>query len=151
MYGFSESDRVLKKPQYTIWRQPLVVAVELRGELADAMSDEWRTAVSTEFERGGYPRFYAMDARTVEPDSTMAARYRSAVFVKRSLEKLEWAVVLISGARLLVVVRTVLRLGGMGNCSLVESETEFNAAIDHMKNGRRPTLASAVRASVGSE
>lgn len=148
MYGFDDTHVILSKKQYTLWRRPLVVGLELRGVLSDAVSDAWRADVADEFARGGYPRFYAMDARSVEPESTMAARYRTAVFVKESLQKLEWAVVHIASAKSLVVVRTVLRVVGLGNCSLVEAESDFHAAIDEMRNGRRPALAPAVTGSL---
>lgn len=140
MYGFDETHLIVRTPPYTLWRRPALVGLELRGLLDDAASDGWRRAVGDEFKRAGYPRFYAMDARTVRAESSIAARYRSAVFVRESLQALEWAVVYVASAQALVVVRAVLRLAGLGNCTLVGTEPEFDRAIDEMRAGRAPKV-----------
>lgn len=137
MYGFGDAERVARGEHYTIWRAPSVLFIHVSGEIDDARSAGWQRALQAEYDRGGYPRFAAMDATGVDPSNSMQSRFRTAQWVRTSFANIEQGAVLV-GVRPgpLVVVRAVLRIVGLEKIALFTDRAELQRAIDDFRAGR---------------
>jgi hypothetical protein len=113
MYGFTDGDIVEKTELYTIWRVSEVVCIRVVGVVDDEKSERWRSGLTSYLERTGYPRFAALDSTGSDAQNSLRSRLSSATFGRNLARRLEWGAVLTgSGSGPLVVVRTVLRVGG---------------------------------------
>ena len=141
MDGFTDADVVTRTPRYTIWRQHHLMGMLVDGVVDDAASVAWRTALADAFATHGHPRFFAMDVSGVDPQNSMAGRFKTAGFVREHLKKLEFAVLCTAGASgPLVVVRATLRVAGMRNIMLCNDRRRFAMALEMMRRGHAPSL-----------
>jgi hypothetical protein len=146
MYGFTDGDIVEKTELYTIWRVSEVVCIRVVGVVDDEKSERWRSGLTSYLERTGYPRFAALDSTGSDAQNSLRSRLSSATFGRNLARRLEWGAVLTgSGSGPLVVVRTVLRVGGMPNVYIYQSVPEFTAAMDACRAGRRPPRWSSLQ------
>lgn len=139
MFGFSDAERVAVGEFWTIWRCPTTVFMCVTGFIDDERSAAWQRAMQAEYDRAGYPRFAAMEVSTVEPTNSMASRFRSAQWIRKTLEHLEHGSVL-TGARPgpLVVSRAVLRIVGLSNIAVLTEPEALHRTIDAYRQGRQP-------------
>lgn len=139
MYGFKDPEVIAREAGVTLWRANDTMLIQVVGQFDDAGSDLWRSLATQDFVRQQYPRFIAVDFSRSDPHNSMAARYRSAAFVRETMKRIEYGVVL-SGASAgpTVVVRAVLRALGLPNLELMTSEPDFTDAIASMRRGARP-------------
>ncbi len=141
MQGFTKREVVQETEAFTVWRSGTLVAVELRGLLDDAVSEGWRAGVLLAIERGGQPRFIAVDFSRSDPQNSMASRFRSMAFAREQAQRAEDVVVFTgerSGPR--VVVRAVLRAMGLANVHMAASEEAYATAVERMREGKRPLI-----------
>jgi hypothetical protein len=144
MHGFEPADVVEQSAQYTIWRQPLLAGIKVLGRVDDRLSDRWREAVLAEFDKRGWPRYFALDSSDSDPVNSIASRLRTAAFVRDGARRVQWTGVLTTAkAGPLVVVRTVLRVVGVSNVALFTAPVEFRRALDEARVGIRPRLGES--------
>ena len=142
MDGFEALEAVGKGDQFTIWRMPSLVAMQVVGSIDDTGSEHWQAALTREFAARGYPRFYAMDVSKVDASLSIAGRYRTVDFVRRTLHKVEWATLLARGSPgPVLVVRAMLRVVSMPNITLCVNERVFRQQVDAMRSGEVPPMA----------
>lgn len=140
MFGYSDAERVAVGDYWIIFRCPTTVFMRVTGVIDDARSEGWQRALQAEFDRAGYPRFCAMEVSTVEPTNSMASRFRSAQWIRKTLERIEHGCVL-TGARPgpLVVSRAVLRIVGLSNITVLTETEQLQHALDAYRNGQTPS------------
>lgn len=118
---------------YRIGCSERLVVVQLRGEIGDAESDAWRSAAQADFDAHGTPAFGFVDVRDVTPTSTLAARMRSAAFLRRCAQSMTCIAIVVS-EKSSFTIKTVLRVAGMGNVHFVESD-DADAVLAKLRDG----------------
>jgi hypothetical protein len=138
-FGFHQSEIVAKEDFMTIWRQPGIIAVRLRGEVDDRASHTWRAAVTAEVQLRGLPRFVAFDMYDCDPQSSMASRFQVASYVRDLMRRSEWAAILMPRAvGASVVVRLVMSIAGIPNVSVAPTKPAYWDLLEAMRKGERP-------------
>ncbi len=138
MHSFLPNELCARTEFFRLWRHRQLIGLQLWGPIDDAASLAWRTAVYSECEVGGWPRFFAVDLRQVDPQNSLLGRFQTASTGKIFLSKIEWMYALTGGSPgPLVVIRTVLRVIGAHNLSLLTSEADFHRAIEAARQGQR--------------
>lgn len=139
MHGFEQRLLVKRGAFWSLYRDGATTFMLVEGEIDDTRSAEWQQAAQAHFDAHGYPRFHTMDVSGVNPVNSMSGRARTASFIRRSLERLEYSVVLTTmSAGPLVVCRAILRVVGMPNIQLLSDERAFEATLRDMRAGRNP-------------
>ena len=135
MLGFTNDEVVASGEFWTIWRCPTTVFMQVRGFTNDARTEEWLSALQREYDKR-YPRFAAMEVSTVEPESSMAQRFKAAKQIRGWFQVIEQGA-LLTGARPgpLVVSRAVLRLTGMSNILLYTEVADFERHVRDFRQG----------------
>jgi hypothetical protein len=138
VFGFRDEELVSRADFYRIWRGPNTVLMQVTGPIDDARSEQWQAALQGEYDRGGYPRFAAMEVSGVEPSNSMQSRFRTAQWIRGSVSRIEQGA-LLTGARpgVHVVSRAVLRLVGLETILLVTDAAEFQRVLDGYRAGRK--------------
>lgn len=146
MYGFAPTDAVATGNGFTIYHREHCLGMRLQGSITDAVSAGWKKAMGEHFAMHGYPRFLWIDVQGCEPDNTMGERFRTVNFARKSLAQIEWCA-LHTGttAGAVVVLRTMLRMIGLGHFALYTEEERWKQAIDLMQKGQCPTLTPTDR------
>lgn len=139
MQGFHDEELVVSGDCYRLYRHPCVFGVELFGPIDDVRSDGWRTAVTTELDRAGRPRFFSLDASESQPTSALSTRVRSAAFARSEAQRFELACLYTGpGGKTSFTVKAVLRMAGMANVRVVSGASQFASAIVELRAGRTP-------------
>lgn len=107
--------------RYRIGRSATLIVVVLRGEIDDVTSDAWRDVVQRDFDANGAPQFGYVDTRDAIPTSSLAARMRSAAFLRRCAQRMT-CIALVVSDKTSFMIKTVLRVAGMGNVHFVEAD-----------------------------
>lgn len=127
--------------RYRVARNNDLIVIVLRGDIDDALSDEWRGVVQACFDSEGIPPFGYVDTRAAIPISTLPARMRSAAFLRRNAMQMK-SVAMIVSDKTSFMIRTVLRVAGLGNVHFVEAK-DADVAFARLKAGEDLGVASA--------
>lgn len=123
-------------PRLRIWREPGWAFVRLDQDVDDEGSVAWRGAVDADIARHGWPRLMILDVHAVVATNSIGMRFKSAGWARNVLQHLEQGVIYSGNNHVSsFVIRTILRLAGMSNVTMLGTEDELRAAVDSYRLG----------------
>ena len=125
---------------FGVWRVAQTMGIRIVGELDDDRNPVWRAKVDELCARDGLPRFIALDVRAAIPAASLPRRMQTAAWGRRMLASIEYASLAVGkDARVGITIGAIMRIVGMSNASLRNTDDAFTRDIDAMLRGERPS------------
>jgi hypothetical protein len=140
---FTEDKRLHDGGFFGVWRARVaagghdVVGIRIVGPLTDERNPVWRAWLDERFAVDGWPRFIALNVKDALPAASLPRRLQTAMWGKKVLGLIERATIhLGSEASVSLTVRATLRIAGMNNVDLRDTDAAFADDVRHMLGAR---------------